>query len=192
MFDIILDRDGTLNIDTGYAYRLEECVLTHGAVNALLALQKLGARFSIATHQAGIARGKYTEVDMQAFNAKLCEPFAKQGIQFAAVAFCPHHPSVSECECRKPKLGLLRRIEEKIGPIDWSRAWGIGDKTIDAEMILAMGGRSVLLRSGPHNNTTGQSYWDEKDPALSVLLHNPRNFIVESLPEAARIIAEHI
>ena len=192
MFDVILDRDGILNVDAGYTYRLKDCVLTNHAARALGLLRDAGARFSIATGQSGIAKGLYTEADMEAFNVTLQSLLAFDGITFAAVAFCPHHPAVSDCECRKPKLGMLRQIERKIGPIDWNQAWGIGDKPSDAEMILAIGGRSLLVRSGPHNNTTGKSYWDEQDPMLKDLLDNPRNFIAGSLEEAAQLITNKI
>ncbi len=192
VFDVILDRDGILNVDAGYTYRLMDCVLTKRAAKALGLLRDVGARFSIATGQSGIAKGLYTEADMEAFNVTLQAKLIFGGIAFAAVAFCPHHPAVSDCECRKPKLGMLRQIEDKIGPIDWAKAWGIGDKPSDAEMILAQGGRSVLVRSGQHNNTTGKSYWDEQDPALKDLLSNPRNFVAGSLEEAAQLIVKEI
>lgn len=192
MFDVILDRDGILNIDTGYTYRVEDCVLTEGAIEALTQLRDSGARLSIATGQSGIALGKFSESEMHAFNQVLVEQFAKHGITFAAIAFCSHHPSVSDCECRKPKLGMLREIESKIGQIDWQRAWGIGDKPADAEMILAIGGQSVLVKSGPHNNRTGQYYWDESDPALAPLLANPRNHVADSLWSAAQLIKSKV
>jgi D-glycero-D-manno-heptose 1,7-bisphosphate phosphatase len=189
MFDIIFDRDGILNVDIGYTYRIEDCVLPDHATEALILLRDAGARFSIATGQSGIARGKYTEEDMKKFNKYLLEQFTPHGITFAAIAFCPHHPDITgDCDCRKPKTEMLRQIEKSIGPIDWPRAWGIGDKPSDAEMILAMGGRSVLVRSGPHNNRTGEVYWKEDDPALKDLLQNPRNFIADSLLQAAQII----
>lgn len=188
MFDVILDRDGVLNVDAGYTYRVEDCVLTDRAIEALTILRDSGARFSVATGQSGIALGRFTESEMHAFNRVLVDQLAKHGITFAAIAFCPHHPSVSDCECRKPKLGMLREIGSKIGTIEWERAWGIGDKPSDAEMILAIGGRSVLVKSSSHNNRTSQFYWDESDPALTSLLANPRNHVAESLLHAAEII----
>ncbi len=192
MFDVILDRDGVLNIDTGYTYRIEDCILTDHAIDSLILLRHVGARFSIATGQSGIARGKYTETDMQKFNKCLFGKFAEHRIVFAAVVFCPHHPSISDCECRKPKLGMLRQIETKIGPIDWNRAWGIGDKPSDAEMILAIGGQSVLIKSGPHNNRTGERYWREDDPTLRSLLVNPRSYAADSLWEAVKLIKSKV
>lgn len=191
MFDVILDRDGTLTIDTGHTYRLEDCILVDRAKEALRLLQSVGARFSIATGQSGLAKGLYSEADMHAFNARLLEQCKEGGISIAAVEFCAHHPESSPCDCRKPNTGMLRRIEQKIGPIDWKQTWGIGDKPADAQMILTMGGRSVLLRPGPHNNIE-KPYWDENDPALASLLKNPRNFVADSLLEAAQLISQRL
>lgn len=189
MFDVILDRDGILNVDVGYTYRREDFLLPPRAIEALVLLKNAGARFSIATGQSGIARGKYTADQLHDFNEHLVKYYADQGITFAAIAFCPHHPDISgDCPCRKPKLGMLQQIEKQIGPVDWPHAWGIGDKPSDAEMILAIGGRSVLVKSGPHNNRTGEVYWQADNPALAPLLTNPRNYVADSLWDAAQLI----
>ncbi len=191
MFDVILDRDGTLNVDTGYVFRVSDFSFTPGCVQALQALRDADARLSIVTGQSGIARGKYTEADMHAFNAYLVEQLHASGIKVAAIAFCSHHPKVSDCDCRKPKTGMLQQIEQKLGGIDWKSAWGIGDKPADSEMIIAMGGRAVLLRPGPHNAPTGKVYWREDDSELAGLLLDKRNFVASNIREAVEIILEH-
>lgn len=191
MFDVICDRDGILNIDRAYVHRIEDFAIPDGVIDGLTLLRDLGARFSIATGQSGIARGKYREEDMHRFNDHLLEQYRQYGIEFAALAFCPHHPDVSDCECRKPKIGMLDQIESKIGPIDWASVWGIGDKPSDSQMILSKGGRAVLLRVGPHNvqaQKPGEPYWDPQDPELHGLLTNPRHFVADDVLEAAMII----
>lgn len=191
MFDVFLDRDGTLNVDTGYVSRVSDFSFTPGCVQALQVLRNAGARFSIVTGQSGIARGKYTEDEMHAFNAHLVEQLNAFGINISAIAFCPHHPKVSDCDCRKPKTGMLQQIEQKLGRIDWKSAWGIGDKPTDSEMMLAMGGKAVLLRPGPHNALTGETYWSEVDPGLADLLADERNFVADNIGDAVRIILAH-
>lgn len=191
MFWVILDRDGLLNVDYGYTYQLDTCHLTDGIVEALQRLRDAGAQFAIATGQSGIDRGKYTEADMHAFNQNLIGQFTPYGIAFETIVFCPHHPDISgDCPCRKPKTGLLRQIDTHVGPIDWSAAWGIGDKPSDSEMLITMGGRAVLLRPGSHNAPAGKVYWTEDDPQLQPLLTNPRNFVANNAIEAAKIIIE--
>lgn len=191
MFDLICDRDGVLNVDRAYVHRIEDFAIPDGVIEGLTILRDVGARFSIATGQSGIARGKYTEEDMRRFNEHLLEQYRQHGIEFPAVAFCPHHPDVSDCECRKPKAGMLDQIESQIGPIDWASVWGIGDKPTDSQMILSKGGRAVLLRIGSHNaeaQKPGEPYWDASDSKLQDLLANPRHFVVNSVLEAATII----
>ncbi len=189
MFDVILDRDGVLNVDVAYTHQLEDFALAPGVVEGLTLLKSLGARLSIATGQSGIDRGKYDQAQMQAFNAKLVAELEPYGITFAAIVFCPHHPDYSgECVCRKPGTGMLEQIEAKLGTINWQASWGVGDKPSDAEMILAKDGNSILIESGKHNNTTGKSYWSADDQELAPLFANPKNFVARDILAAAKLI----
>lgn len=193
MFDVILDRDGILNMDVGYTYKVADFRFPEGTVSTLQQLRDAGARFSVATGQSGIARGKYTVAQMNAFNNHLVEQLKAQGLTIAAIAFCPHHPEHSgDCDCRKPKTGMLKQIEVQLGPIDWQKAWGIGDKPSDSHMILAVGGSAVLVRSGPHNNTTGEVYWTDKDVEVQELKANPESFIVDTITDAAKLIIKNL
>jgi D-glycero-D-manno-heptose 1,7-bisphosphate phosphatase len=188
---LVCDRDGFLNVDFGYVYEVEKFQIPDGVVESLQLLKEAGFTFCIATGQSGIARGKYTVGDMQRFHDLLAQEYGKHGITFAAIAFCPHHPEVADCECRKPKTGMLDQIEEKLGPIDWTDAWGIGDKPADSKMILSKGGRAMLLKMGQHNPAAqSKPYWEETDPAIRSLLGNPRHFVANNALEAARIIKQ--
>lgn len=193
MFDVVLDRDGTINVDHGYTFRVEDFLFTERCIKGLQLLKEAGARFSIVTGQSGIARGKYTEEDMHKFNRHTDNLLRAAGIELVAIVFCPHHPEISEdCDCRKPKTGMLKQVEQKLGTIDWSKAWGIGDKPADAEMILSMGGSSILLESGSQNNTTGKIYWKSEDEKVRAILGNKKNFVARDVEGAARIIIENI
>ena len=90
MFDVICDRDGVLNVDVGYAHRIEDFAIPEGAVAGLTILRDAGARFFIVTGQSGIARRMYAEEQMHAFNRHLQEQYRQHGIEFAPIAFCPH------------------------------------------------------------------------------------------------------
>ena len=188
---MVLDRDGLLNVDVGYTYKVEDLKLAPGVIEGLTLLKSLGFRFAIATGQSGIGKGKYTEADMDAFNIALLAELAKSDIQVDAVAFCPHDKGEG-CKCRKPGVGMLEQIEAKLGPIDWSKAWGSGDKPADSKMILAMGGSAVLVESGPHNNSAGKAYWDEEPELLKEVMGNPRNFVAHDLGAAALVIQQQL
>lgn len=180
MFDVICDRDGVLNVDVGYTHSIEDFAFPEGAVAGLTILRDAGARFCIVTGQSGIAQGMYTEDHMHEFNLHIQDEYRRHGIEFAAIVFCPHYPAVLDCNCRKPKTGMLDQIEAKIGPINWESAWGVGDKPSDSEMILSKGGRAVLL--------SDMRYWSEDDPKLAPLLNNPRHFVANNVLEAANLI----
>jgi D-glycero-D-manno-heptose 1,7-bisphosphate phosphatase len=193
MFDFILDRDGIVNIDVGYTHKIADFQFPEGTIAALHMLRDAGARFSVVTGQSGIARGKYTEEVMHAFHAHMLEELKKHDIAIAAVVFCPHHPDYPpDCDCRKPKTGMLKQVEAKLGSVDWSRAWGMGDKPSDSEMLLTMGGSAVLVRSGPHNNSTGEVYWTDDDPEVKELAKNPRHFVADNVLDAAKTVIENI
>lgn len=189
MFDLILDRDGVLNMDVAFAHRVEDYKAVAGRDEGLIVLRDLGARMSIATGQSGIARGIYREEDMAQFNHYLLEDLGKSGIKIEALVYCPHHPDISgDCVCRKPKTGMLELLEGKLGSVDWSTSWGIGDKPSDAEMMLNMGGRAILMVSGPNNNPAGNVYWRKEDSDVQQLLATGKVFIASDMVEAAEKI----
>lgn len=184
---IVLDRDGVLNIDVGYTHLITDFILGPGVVEGMKILKDLGFKFAIATGQSGISKGKYTEDVMHAFNNNLVAELAKHDFTIDAVVFCPHDKGEG-CTCRKPGIGMLEQIEAKMGPIDWSKAWGIGDKPADSKMILTMGGSAVLVESGVHNNAAGKQYWSEEPELLEEVRSNPKNFIAHDLHAAALVI----
>ncbi len=132
---VILDRDGTINKDShGYVHRLEEFELLPGVIEGLLQFKEAGFEFIIITNQAGIARAKYTEDDMHAFNRRLTTELLQYDITIAAILFCPHHPHFSgACRCRKPDIGLVQQAQ-KMFDFDTSQAIFIGDKDSDIQL----------------------------------------------------------
>ncbi len=188
---VVLDRDGLLNVDVGYTYRVEDLQLAPGVIEGLTLLKGLEFQFAIATGQSGIGKGKYTQEDMHAFNNWLREDLAQHDITIDAVVFCPHDKGEG-CACRKPGIGMLEQLETLLGEINWSDAWGIGDKPADAKMILTMGGSSVLVESGEHNNSAGKKYWDEEPELLAEVLQNPKNIVAHDLGDAATLIQQKL
>ncbi|MEK7499224.1 MAG: HAD-IIIA family hydrolase [Patescibacteria group bacterium] len=132
---MVFDRDGVLVDDGGYTHRLESLIILPDVIEGITLLKSLGFRFAIATGQSGIGKGMYTEAQMHAFNDALLEQLSRHDISIEAIAFCPHDNKKEKCECRKPGIAMLQDVETKLGPIDWSTAWGIGDKPADALMI---------------------------------------------------------
>lgn len=105
----IFDRDGTINVDTVHLHEPEKLVLIPETVN-LLRIYAADPKYKIvvATNQAGIAKGLYTEVEMRAVHRALDVVLAEYGCRVDAYYYCPHHPDFTgPCFCRKPAPGML-------------------------------------------------------------------------------------
>jgi D-glycero-D-manno-heptose 1,7-bisphosphate phosphatase len=144
---IFLDRDGTVNVDHGYVYRIPDWRFLDGSIEALILLKSHGHALSIATNQSGIARGMYTADDVAILHHHMCEQLAESDITLDAIAICPHQPG-DQCDCRKPAPGLAEQIQRTVAfPIDLSRSWMIGDRITDVEFGRAIGVRTALIHS---------------------------------------------
>jgi D-glycero-D-manno-heptose 1,7-bisphosphate phosphatase len=137
-----LDRDGVLNVDHGYAYQPHELDWVAGAQQAVRLLNEAGFTVIVVTNQSGIARGMYTESDLQAFHAHMQEGLRAQGAHIDAFYHCPHHPDGTvegfaiACDCRKPGIGMLKQAARE-WPIDLTRSFLIGDRDGDMEAAAA-------------------------------------------------------
>jgi len=147
---IFLDRDGTINVDSGYVSRPEEVVLLEGAAAAIARLNAAQVAVVVVTNQSGIGRGRYTEADYQAVTRRLAELLAAKGAKVDASYHCPHGPE-DGCECRKPGTLLHRRAAAELG-LDLARSWFIGDRLRDVEPAAALGGHGILV---PRSTTPG-------------------------------------
>lgn len=133
---IFLDRDGTINVEKDYLYKIEDFEFIDGVVDALRLLQDAGYLLIIITNQSGIARGYYTEEDYYTLNSWMIDTLQEQGITISAVYFCPHHPTAAvekyriDCDCRKPKLGLYEQAVKDFN-LDIGNCFAIGDKIRD-------------------------------------------------------------
>lgn len=107
----LFDRDGTINVDTGHMYRIEDCELIESTVELMQRYSDdLSWRIAVVTNQAGIAKGIYSIVDMRRLHRQMAHMLHERGVEVDAWYFCPHHPDFTgECDCRKPKAGMLLR-----------------------------------------------------------------------------------
>lgn len=136
---VFLDRDGTVNVDGSYLYKIEDFHYLDGVKEGLKILQNLGYLLIIITNQSGIARGYYSESDHEKLMNWLIEDLKKSGIVIAAYYYCPHHPDAEiikfrqNCDCRKPKTGLFKKAIEDFN-IDLDKSFLIGDRMRDLEL----------------------------------------------------------
>src|SRR3989344_6130731 len=139
----ILDRDGTVNIDYGYVYRIEDFVFIAGVFNDLRRLQNTGFLLFVYTNQSGIGRGLYSEEDFLNINNHMLEELKKNGINIAEVMYCPHSPE-ADCNCRKPNTGLLEKAILS-HHIDRNNSYVIGDKDSDYAFGVNAGMKSIMI-----------------------------------------------
>lgn len=148
---VFLDRDGTINEESGYLHRKEDCRFIPGALAAVATLARAGFLVVVVTNQSGIARGYYSEDDLNRLHQYMESEIAAAGGRIDAWYHCPHHPDYpsaeEDCSCRKPLPGMLLKAADELG-IDLGASWMIGDKLADIDAGTAAGCRSLLVRTG--------------------------------------------
>jgi len=144
---VILDRDGVINEDSdAYIKSLAEWRPLPGSIDAIARLSNSGFSVAVATNQSGLGRGLFTLDDLEAMHQRLRELVEDAGGEVAGIFYCPHTPE-DDCDCRKPKAGLIDAIERELGE-SARGAWLIGDTLRDLEAGLAKGCVPALVLTG--------------------------------------------
>jgi D-glycero-D-manno-heptose 1,7-bisphosphate phosphatase len=179
-----MDRDGTVSEEVGYVNHVSRYRVFPYAAEAVRALNEAGWLAVLVTNQAGVARGYFEEGMIGAVHGVLAAELERGGARLDAVYYCPHHPSVGEppyrldCDCRKPKPGLIRRAAEELG-LDLRRSWMVGDRYSDTELARNAGVRAALVLTG-----YGRGEFEHQSGAWR---HRP-DLVAENLLEAVREI----
>ena len=149
---IILDRDGVINYDSDqYIKSPDEWRPIPGSLEAIARLNHAGFRVVVATNQSGLGRGLFDMATMIAIHEKLYRAVAHVGGRIDAVFYCPHTAD-SDCDCRKPKPGLLQEIGQRFG-VDLTGVPCIGDSLRDLQAAQAVGAQPILVLSGKGEKT---------------------------------------
>jgi len=136
---LFLDRDGVINVEKNYLYKIEDFEFIDGIFELCKYYERLGFIIVVVTNQSGIARGFYSEEEFEILTSWMKEEFLKQDILISKVYYCPHHPKISgACSCRKPNPGMLLDASKDLN-IDLAKSIIIGDKERDIEAGLAAG-----------------------------------------------------
>ena len=144
---IFLDRDGVINKEVEYLFRIADFKFNEGVFDACLYFQNLDYKIIIISNQSGIARGYYSERDYLELTKWMLDQFNIKGISILDILYCPHGPE-STCKCRKPKPGMLIEAKHKYN-ISMKDSWMIGDSESDIKAANAAGiSKTILVRSG--------------------------------------------
>lgn len=150
---VFLDRDGTINVEREYLYRVEDFQFIEGAPYAIKRLRDAGYLVVVVTNQSGVARGYYTLDDVAALHRYIQQQLAEIGTAIDAFYTCPHHPSAGRgelrqaCDCRKGSPGMLLQAAAELD-IDLARSFMIGDKRVDIEAGRRAGCTPLMVLTG--------------------------------------------
>lgn len=130
---LFLDRDGVINREKNYLYKIEDFEFMEGVFEVCRYFQSRGYLIIVITNQAGIARGKYTEEDFAILTKWMIEEFRQEDVLISKVYHCPHHPDfTAQCLCRKPEPGMILKAKDEFN-LDLPNSILIGDKNSDIE-----------------------------------------------------------
>lgn len=152
---IVLDRDGVINEDSDdYIKSPEEWVPVPGSLEAIAALNVIGYKVTVATNQSGLGRGLFDEIALANIHHKMCSMVEESGGFIEGVFYCPHLPDAG-CECRKPKTGLLMRIQDELHD-KLAGCYFVGDSLKDLQAARAFNMEPILVRTGKGRVTENQ------------------------------------
>ncbi|MBV9957545.1 MAG: HAD family hydrolase [Acidobacteria bacterium] len=181
---VFMDRDGTISEEVGYVNHPTRYKVFPYAAEAVRLLNEQGWLAVLVTNQAGVARGYFTEEMIGTVHGSLQTELERGGARLDAIYYCAHHPSVGEppyrfdCDCRKPKPGLIQRAATDL-EIELDESWMVGDRYSDIELARNAGVRACFVLSG-----YGRGEWEYQRASWK---HQP-DLVAENLLEAVRKI----
>ena len=177
---VILDRDGVINHDSDdYIKSVDEWIPIPGSIEAIADLSKAGFLILVASNQSGLARGYFDDISLANIHSYMSSLVEDAGGKIDAVFFCPHAPD-EDCNCRKPRTGLLDQIEEEFS-LSVKGAYFIGDTEKDIDAALTKLCRPILVRTGK-GATVEQSLTSDKKAKTIIVddLHAASDLILKS------------
>ncbi len=145
---IFLDRDGVVIREHGdYTWLLEDLKINPGIPEALLNFSKQGYLLIVISNQGGIGKGLYTKDEADYLHLHISRNLGMSGIEISEYYYCPHHPTTSNCICRKPDSQLLEKAIARFN-IDPKKSFFIGDTERDIVAGKKAGVNTILI--GPN------------------------------------------
>ncbi len=185
---VFFDRDNTLIVSDGYLGDPARVVLISGAAQAVARARRLGYAVVVFSNQSGVARGMFSEEDVEAVNQRMDELLKAEDASaiIDRHEYCPFHPEgtidvyARESDRRKPRPGMIHSAAKAMA-LDLERSWVVGDAARDIEAGKSAGCRAVLFR----DPSLKKSPAAEKESAIEP------DFVVSTLVEAMEYIEEH-
>lgn len=185
---VFLDRDGTISAEVGYINHLSRFQIYPYTAQAIRLLNESGWLAILVTNQAGVARGYFQEELVKAVHEHLQKELESEGARLDGIYYCAHHPTVGQppyrldCDCRKPKPGLVKRATSDLD-IDLQNSWMIGDRFSDIELARNAGLKAAFVLSG-----YGKGEWEFQRGGWQL----QPDLVAEDLLEAVKAITKRI
>ena len=168
---VFLDRDGTLNENSGYVTLPEQLILFSGVPEAIARLNQLGVQVILVTNQSAIGRGWLTTEGFQRIHRRLADLLRVQGGSIDDVFFCPHRPD-ERCACRKPEAAMILQAAERYS-LDLSQSFFVGDKSSDLGAAQRAGVPGVLVMTSDYS----QDALKARDEGQFSIVHVAQTFV---------------
>ncbi len=172
---IFLDRDGVINIDKSYVYKIEDFEFCEYIFDLCSFFKKLNYELIVITNQSGIGRKYYSIDDFNKLTNWMKNRFKEEKIEILDIFYCPHAPE-DKCNCRKPKAGMIKDALEKYD-IDLNNSWFIGDKLTDIKAAINGNVKNHILINSKYNQPI-------KEESLEL------QYVVNNLYEIVKIVKE--
>jgi D-glycero-D-manno-heptose 1,7-bisphosphate phosphatase len=143
---VFLDRDGTITEEVGYLNHASRFRMLPFVAAAIRRLNAAGLPVIVVTNQSGVGRGYFPEALVHTVHELMAHQLAQAGAKVDAIYYCPH-TSAENCNCRKPKIGMLERAAHEHA-LDLQRSFVVGDRFGDMELARNGRARGVLVRTG--------------------------------------------
>lgn len=150
---VFMDRDGTISDEVGYVNHIDRYRLLPRSAEAIRRVNEAGLLAIVVTNQSGVARGLFPEALVRQVHSALEQSLQERGARLDGIYYCPHHPRdgvapwVRECDCRKPKPGLILRAAAEHA-VDLGSSYMIGDSVGDLEAANNAGLTGILVLTG--------------------------------------------
>jgi len=167
---VFLDRDGTLIVEVGYLSDPDQLEVYEGSAEAIKKLNDAGILSILVTNQSGVARGYFGEDTVNLLNQKLSDVIKEKNAYLDAAYYCPHHKKgiiekyKKDCDCRKPKPGLINQAIADFKDINPEKSYVIGDKVCDIELAKNAGCKGILIKTGYGAQVLKESCQDDVKP----------------------------
>lgn len=178
---VFLDRDGVINVDRpDYVKSWSEFQFQPRVFQALRILKRNRLPVIVITNQSAVNRGLMTLDTLLEIHEKMTREIKKNGGQIEAIYYCPHTPS-ENCECRKPKPGLVLRAVKDL-KVDLTKSYFIGDSDKDVVLARSLGLKCIRISPGSFYASCGEkSHWTAEHPLIARDLREAVNYILRNV-----------